>query len=108
MFKKKRERRSLANREGCRRLQYNVEHNHIFTAQNTPQKYIHSFSELQQMFTYLKLRPTALPKPIKQCLREENINNKPKKSKQQNRNTDMTYLSMDLDSLAAQLEVFGL
>lgn len=90
-LKKKRGRRSPASREGYRRLQYNIQHNHIFTAQNQPQKYIHSFWELQQMFTYLKLRPTAFPTPIKHCLRGENIN-KPNKTKQQNQNTYMTYL----------------
>lgn len=37
------ERRSLETGEGYRRLQYNVQHNHIFTTQNQPQKYIHSF-----------------------------------------------------------------
>lgn len=98
-FLKKRERRSLASREGYRRLQYNVQHNHIFAAQNQPQKYIHSFWELQQMFTYLKWRTTALPTPIKHFLRGENINNKPNKTKQQNQNMYMTYLWISVPQL---------
>lgn len=106
--KKKRERRSLASREGYRRLLYNIQHSHIFTAQNQPQKYIHSFWELQQMFTYLKWRPTALPTPIKHCLRGETSTTNQTKPNNKIKIYTWLILSIDLSSPAPQLEAFGL
>lgn len=80
---KKRERRSLASREGYRWLQYEVQHNHIFTAENQPQKHItkiytsilrvtadvHLFEVKAKSFPYLL---TALPKEKTNKTRQQN------------------------------------
>lgn len=106
--KKKREKGVLLQAERDTEDYYTIYNIVIYLLHKTNhRKYIHSFWELQQMFTYLKWRPTALPTPIKHCLRGETSTTNQTKPNNKIKIYTWLILSIDLSSPAPQLEAFG-
>lgn len=99
---KKRERRSLASREGYRWLQYGVQHNHIFTAQNQPRKHITkiytSILRVTADVHLFEVKAKSFPHLLK-ALPKEKTNKRNQTTKSQQTHRCFSYISIAVPQL---------